>query len=611
MISKKLIVIILILFFFNQVSGLDYFLTTSVTYEMIVNGSLQPKGSVEAVNLTIHAAPLDSQIIKHEGGLTMSNNTLTRAYEKLNTTTNYETRITFTKTLKPIVLTYLEPLNYNNYSEQIKQYLEFDEYTRPTSEIKQLANKLVQGLQYKLEAALIISSYVHDYVKYDLNIGGNELIPAEWVYENRVGTCDEYSVLAASMMRVVGIPVRFVHAYVNVNDSPGFWAHSYLEAYLSGEWVPLDPTWDQQGTVDLSHVPLKKTFTPVFQLIETRYSYLINKPAELISETPKIVFETKSVEQKPIINTSVTLEKNETTGGNYVLLTITAHANSKGVIVLPVQIITTKTVEKVKGYDYIIIKNGTGTSHHLLKTPGVREGFYELHPIQVKVMGSQQKNLTLKLLPGTPTNNEKNYDKYFTPQLNLTTEIEATVQGVENFYGRNTNFTIKLKNVGTAPLQNLEITIPQLMFEKNTTLGINEEKSILINTELEYGEHEITILIKNGERTMHNQTLKIKNIPKNDYSFNPYMENNELFFNFSTTNYQYLKKAVIIINNESHNPLTEDKVEYKGEEANMTLIIVDELNNTTIINKTIKKPTFLNFLRKILKTILSLLQLER
>lgn len=49
--------------------------------------------------------------------------------------------------------------------------------------------------------------------------------------------CDDASVLAATLIRAVGVPTRFKV----IKDSPTEYTHVYLEALVDGSWVKVDP----------------------------------------------------------------------------------------------------------------------------------------------------------------------------------------------------------------------------------------------------------------------------------------------------------------------------------------------------------------------------------
>jgi len=85
-----------------------------------------------------------------------------------------------------------------------------------------------------------IYSFVRDHIRYTKDVWGIEtLATPDKVLAARVGDCDDMTVLLSAMLESVGYPTRFV--IEGYQDGAG-WEHVYLEVYLLGGWVPLDPT---------------------------------------------------------------------------------------------------------------------------------------------------------------------------------------------------------------------------------------------------------------------------------------------------------------------------------------------------------------------------------
>jgi len=76
--------------------------------------------------------------------------------------------------------------------------------------------------------------------------------PLETLQKGR-GNCQSHARLYTSLARAAGIPTRFVSGLVYQGD--GFLYHSWAESYLSGKWVPIDPTLNQVPA-DLTHIKL-------------------------------------------------------------------------------------------------------------------------------------------------------------------------------------------------------------------------------------------------------------------------------------------------------------------------------------------------------------------
>ena len=88
-----------------------------------------------------------------------------------------------------------------------------------------------------------ICNWIHDNVDY---VGGasDELTSAIDTATERAGVCRDFSHLAISFCRALGIPARYASAYAWQLDPPDF--HAVIEAYLRGPegpgWYHCDPT---------------------------------------------------------------------------------------------------------------------------------------------------------------------------------------------------------------------------------------------------------------------------------------------------------------------------------------------------------------------------------
>jgi len=104
-----------------------------------------------------------------------------------------------------------------------------------------------------LETIRGLSSFVNAHINYNGSMFG-EIPPATDVYSIRQGVCTEYSHLLISMSNSIGFRTRYVTGYAN----GGAWQpHAWVEFYLPGYgWLPADPTFNQLGILDNSHIAL-------------------------------------------------------------------------------------------------------------------------------------------------------------------------------------------------------------------------------------------------------------------------------------------------------------------------------------------------------------------
>ena len=140
-------------------------------------------------------------------------------------------------------------------------------YTEPrglidvTPEIRMKASDIVGGTDDLYEAVFRLSAWVNEHIEYNLSTLSEEATKSSsWVLEERRGVCVELTNLFISKARSLGIPAKFVSG-IAYTDSDLFdfnWeGHGWAEVYFPGHgWVPVDPTYNQIGFVDASHVKL-------------------------------------------------------------------------------------------------------------------------------------------------------------------------------------------------------------------------------------------------------------------------------------------------------------------------------------------------------------------
>lgn len=99
-----------------------------------------------------------------------------------------------------------------------------------------------------------VLEWVHSYVSYDPEYYGL-LNSALQTYAEGKGTCDEFSNLAAALLRAKGIPAKYMVSVVY--DGRDFGMHAFIEVFFpSRGWIPVDATFFEAGMVDAGHFVL-------------------------------------------------------------------------------------------------------------------------------------------------------------------------------------------------------------------------------------------------------------------------------------------------------------------------------------------------------------------
>jgi len=122
------------------------------------------------------------------------------------------------------------------------------EYTQPNEEIMQIAYGLKKDSE--IETLFEINRWVYENVKYDLAYT-QSTETASWVFENRRGTCDEFSNLAISLLNALDYNAWYTAgwAYSGKDWEPHAWVKVYLNDMVAG----MDPTW-LEYPIDATHV---------------------------------------------------------------------------------------------------------------------------------------------------------------------------------------------------------------------------------------------------------------------------------------------------------------------------------------------------------------------
>ncbi len=257
-ISIPLLVILLLVFSYPLSAGFEQATksekitlnpkqVSEATFRIVQSGTLIPSGQVTSMNLTIH--------MPQEGVLNISvtagswkysadefgNKLLVLEWKNPSGAVTYAADITVKNTAK-------YPTEKAVGSDP--EYLRENDQIRFTPDIAKAAFPFEKTLKKAAELA----EWVNEYVTYDLSMV-SQLKPSDWVYENRRGVCVEYANLLSSMLKMSGIPTRYIVGYAYSAVESKLIGHTWVEVLASdGSWIPLDPTWLQAGYLDATHI---------------------------------------------------------------------------------------------------------------------------------------------------------------------------------------------------------------------------------------------------------------------------------------------------------------------------------------------------------------------
>lgn len=166
---------------------------------------------------------------------------------------NYESY--FVKALKPLPYGILRTLDIDSKIEDIPNlelYVQIPE-NKISDRTRNLVKDIVKEKESDFEKAKAIEGYLRNNYKYNLNVGnipeGHEFIDY-FLFEEKEGYCTYYATSMAIMLRLEGIPSRYVEGYLaNEPVEKGKYeikhsdAHAWVEAFIEPVgWMVFEPT---------------------------------------------------------------------------------------------------------------------------------------------------------------------------------------------------------------------------------------------------------------------------------------------------------------------------------------------------------------------------------
>ncbi len=148
-----------------------------------------------------------------------------------------------------------------NIGEEEKEFIKSTRFIQSNSlEIMTIA-KYLKTTDNTLENLVNVTNWVHDYLEYDYAYV-DVVHDSKRILSDKKGVCDEFAILQAAILRAQGYPVKYVVGYANTSQEWG--PHAWLEVYLPNQgWIPVDPTYNEVGFVDSSHVVLERLKDPI------------------------------------------------------------------------------------------------------------------------------------------------------------------------------------------------------------------------------------------------------------------------------------------------------------------------------------------------------------
>ncbi|MCB9648566.1 MAG: transglutaminase domain-containing protein [Deltaproteobacteria bacterium] len=156
-----------------------------------------------------------------------------------------------------LVLTALDPpakrVARASAGKKMKAFLQPTPYEPLSDErLKAVVARVVGDEPDAWAAARAINAFVHGHIQ-NKSLA-KAFATAVEALESKEGDCTEHAVLFSALAKIAGIPTRLVTGLVYVG--PGrkmFGYHEWVEVYLAGRWIPMDPTFGQD-VADPTHI---------------------------------------------------------------------------------------------------------------------------------------------------------------------------------------------------------------------------------------------------------------------------------------------------------------------------------------------------------------------
>lgn len=119
------------------------------------------------------------------------------------------------------------------------------ENARCQTEVQQAVHEILGKVQHPLETILELSNYIYDNFTYRKGVTNIETSVDE-LWQLRAGVCQDFAHLLLYMLRLMGVPGRYISGYICPGSSE--WrgegaTHAWAEAWLPDTgWIGIDPT---------------------------------------------------------------------------------------------------------------------------------------------------------------------------------------------------------------------------------------------------------------------------------------------------------------------------------------------------------------------------------
>ena len=205
---------------------------------------------------------------------------------------------------------------YQRQSNEVRDFPVTD-IISPSEDIIETAYTISSG-SLSVLGMLRLSNWVNSNVDYDLSCE-KEVFSASWVFDNRIGTCDEFANLLLSMLKTLGYQSWYVAGYAYLGgrqeDGKSFGSHAWVETRLDGKTYSIDPTW-AESPVDATHIAFARLPDSGF----TEHTEVKSRDIKISWQKDETRLEALDFEQNPRIKTSLDAAPSPVEGGKDVII---------------------------------------------------------------------------------------------------------------------------------------------------------------------------------------------------------------------------------------------------------------------------------------------------
>ncbi len=503
---------------------------------------------------------------------------------------------------------------------------EYQQYLMPTKtidsdnpDIQNLASQIASGNDDLYVIVHKLAAWVNQNIKYDITTTNLEASQkASYVLKNRNGVCDELTNLFIALCRSIGIPARFVSGIAYTN-SPLFkdpWQfHGWAEVYFPGYgWLPVDPTYEQIGFLDVSHLKLKVSS----DAYEYKIFYEYDGNIKILNTTTKISTNTSNLKNKVRGLDYVFKPYADKVGyGSYNLLTLELINPNKYYVSEALQIADTKEISQLseKKRFIALLPKKTAKEFWLVKTKkNLDPNYYYVFPFSILTSRNISIMTNFSAIVDGQIFNKDDFEKVMNEYQDVLKQDLFNFQcnNVTAYINTTLNIKCIIHNKGNVHYEDIIICLDEQCLR--SSLAINAKKNLtykLAAEKIGIDFHNIYVKDKNN-KVLASGTLKteVKDypdaeiIPERKKIEAKYDDNIKLNFIIEKTSISSPKKVNVTIETSrkkqefSYNELNASKtfnISFKAKDLNkkdnfrITLIYYDD--NDKQYNKTISIQT--------------------